>query len=249
MSKHPFSKIILEKVNLITGKRSRVVVEHILKHGSVTTEDLERVGYSHAPRAIRDVREQGLPLVRTWVKSSTGRKIASYTFGQTENIRHDRLGGRKVIAKAFHEAICISGGGKCAICLAAYENRYLQVDHRIPFEVIGDSAGADVSDYMPICGSCNRAKSWSCEHCANWQMKKDPEVCATCYWAKPDDYTHVAMSDVRRLDVIWQGEEVADYSVLADMADESKQPIPDFVKKALRRLASAEGARPKSDPK
>ena len=106
MSKPRFPKAILDKVKLITGKRSRVVVEHILKHGSVTTEDLERIGYSHPPRAIRDVREQGLPLAQTWVKSSTGRKIASYAFGKPEDIRHDRLGGRKVIAKALRCNLC-----------------------------------------------------------------------------------------------------------------------------------------------
>lgn len=41
----------------IQGKRSRVVIDHILKHGFITTEELETLyGYGHPPRAIRDVR-------------------------------------------------------------------------------------------------------------------------------------------------------------------------------------------------
>jgi len=55
-------KAILDIAKTVTGKRSRVVVDHILRHGNITTEDLENYGYKHPPGAIRDVREQGLPL-------------------------------------------------------------------------------------------------------------------------------------------------------------------------------------------
>lgn len=50
----------LDRIGRVTGKRSRVVVEHILEHGFITTDDLEQTyGYMHPPRAVRDVREQG----------------------------------------------------------------------------------------------------------------------------------------------------------------------------------------------
>jgi hypothetical protein len=95
MKKRSIPKAILKKIRLITGKRSRVVVDHILKHSSITTEDLEHYGYKHPPRAIRDVREQGLPLEMFWTKNSSGRKIAGYRLGRPEDIRHDRVGGQK----------------------------------------------------------------------------------------------------------------------------------------------------------
>lgn len=45
----------------VTAKRPRTVIDHILKHGYVTTEELkEQYGYDHPPRAARDVREQGI---------------------------------------------------------------------------------------------------------------------------------------------------------------------------------------------
>ena len=37
-------------LNAVTGKRARIVVEHIIKHGSITTDDLkEKYGCDHPP--------------------------------------------------------------------------------------------------------------------------------------------------------------------------------------------------------
>lgn len=239
MSKSKIPKEILAKAKMITGKRSRVVVDHILKFGSVTTEDLETYGYKHPPRAIRDVREQGLPLEMFWTRNTQGRKIAGYRFGDVAAIRHDRLGGRQVLSKDFHDQVCSHHNSKCGICQTSYEPRYLQLDHRVPFEVAGEPAAAELVEYMPICGSCNRAKSWSCEHCENWLHKKDPTVCATCYWASPGDYDHVAMRQMRRLDVVWEAEEIKDFEAATSAAEENEEPIPDFVKRVLRLACGA----------
>jgi len=240
MSKPKFPKAILQKAKMITGRRSRVVVDHILKHGSITTEDLENYGYKHPPRAIRDVREQGLPLEMFWTRNSSGRKIAGYRFGNLEAIRHDRLGGRRILSKEFHEQVCGLYRSKCGICLTKYESRYFQLDHRIPYEVGGEPETPEVKEYMPLCGSCNRAKSWSCEHCANWLEKKEPAICSTCYWASPEDYDHVAMRQMRRLDVVWEGEEVGDFEAAADAAKAAHEAMPEFVKRVLRRAFGRE---------
>ncbi len=57
-----FSPRILEMCAAVTAKRARAVIDHILAHGSVSTDDLQDMGYTHPPRAARDVREQGIPL-------------------------------------------------------------------------------------------------------------------------------------------------------------------------------------------
>lgn len=44
---------------------------------------------------------------------------------------------------------------------------------------------------MLLCASANRLKSHSCETCANW-TKKDPQMCEKCFWAHPENYSHVA---------------------------------------------------------
>ena len=59
-----YSEEFLELLNSVKAKRPRTVIQHILEHGYITSQDLKDVyGYNHPPRAVRDVREQGIPLV------------------------------------------------------------------------------------------------------------------------------------------------------------------------------------------
>ena len=236
MSQSDFPKAILDKAKSIRGKRSRIVVDHILRQGSITTEDLEKYGYKHPPRAIRDVREQGLPLDRFWTKNRDGRRIAGYRFGDPTGIRHDRLGGRMVLSRELQKQVYNDHRSRCGICLTKYERRYLQVDHRVPYEVEGDPADVSPQDYMPLCVSCNRAKSWSCEHCKNWIDVKNAEICRKCYWASPEAYDHIATHAIRRLDVAWKGKAVSEYDALLQMAGERGERLPEFVKSVLRRV-------------
>lgn len=56
-------KDFIELCHSITAKRPKTVIDHILEHGFITTEELkETYGYNHPPRAVRDVREHGIPL-------------------------------------------------------------------------------------------------------------------------------------------------------------------------------------------
>jgi len=236
-------KKILLKAKQITGKRAKIVVEHILKYGSITTEDLEvTYGYKHPPRAVKDVRDQGLPLAKFSTKNKQGRTIAGYRFGDFRQIRHDRLGGRRTLNKNFIAQLVKDHNNRCAVCNAHYETRYFQIDHKIPYEVAGDTnnSGQYAKVYQPLCGSCNRAKSWSCEHCLNWLEKKKPALCQTCYWANPCAYQHVALQEIRRLALEWQGNEVQDYVKLDSEAHNSGEPMPEYVKKILKQVFKAE---------
>jgi hypothetical protein len=87
---------------------------------------------------------------------------------------------------------------------------------------------------MLLCGSCNRSKSWPCEHCPNWREVKKTAVCECCYWAHPESYNHVATKDIRRLDLAWAGAEVADYDRLKAQAARAKAPMPQFVREVLK---------------
>ena len=227
----------LERLKAVTGKRARIVVDHILAHGSITTEELATLyGYKHAPRAVRDVREQGIPLETFSIKNEQGQTIAAYRFGNLENVIHERLGGRKTFSKAFKKQLIDHYSARCVICGEHYEDRYLQVDHRVPYQIAGDiqTEQRDLSHYMLVCGSCNRAKSWSCEHCPNWTDQKSPEICHNCYWASPDSYQHIALRLIRRLDVTWSDAEVLLYEKLKQQAVIAQQTLPDFVKAVLK---------------
>lgn len=229
----------LARLEAVTGKRSKTIVSHILKHGFVTTEEIEtNYGYKHPPRAARDVREQGIPLETFYVSNSEGRRIAAYRFDDPSTVRSGKVGGRTAFSKRFKQRLLEVHGRRCSICLAEYEERYLQIDHRVPYEISGDpeSLEESLSEYMLICGSCNRAKSWSCEHCDNWHEYKSPDLCRECYWAWPDSYKHVALRDIRRLDLVWTGsEEVELYDALRRRMEISGEPMPDYVKSLLKR--------------
>ena len=215
------------------GKRPRIVIRHILEYGSITTETLtKKYGYEHPPRAIRDVKDLGIPLVRKSTKNAAGKTIAIYVFSTKEEIV--RLGGRIPFPKGFKERI--SKSERCWLCGTYFKMRYLQVDHRVPFPISGDAGDMDPSHFMLLCGSCNRSKSWSCEHCPNWKCGKDEETCKTCYWANPESHTHAATINIRRLDVTWQGDEVPYYDKIVNDAKEVDQNVPDYIKGKLRDL-------------
>lgn len=222
----------------VTAKRAKTVIDHILKHGQITTEELaDTYGYDHAPRAARDVREQGIPLkTLSVVSTKTGRKIAAYTFDDLANIVGGRIGGRKAFSKAFKQKLIEHYGSKCTITGEAMEDRYLQIDHRIPYEVSGDEPGEnEVQDFMLLDASTQRAKSWSCEHCPNFDpAKRILDVCKTCFWAYPEEFTHVATEPKRRADIVWSGDEVRDFDVVKDQARASGMTIGDFIKTRLR---------------
>jgi 5-methylcytosine-specific restriction endonuclease McrA len=229
------AKQIKRLLKTVSSKRARTVIEHILKHGQITTEEISRYGYEHPPRAARDVREAGIPLETIRVRSSDGRSIAAYRLGDLRQVRQARLQGRQTFPKKFKDELFVLGSGKCAICAGKFEKRYLQMDHRVPYEVAGDTPDTKwgPNDYALLCGSCNRAKSWSCEHCINWQKDKLPHVCKTCYWASPEDYVHIALREIRRADVLWNENEIQDYERLKRSARQSKSPKPEHVKKII----------------
>jgi len=63
MSINKYPPDFIKLLHSVKAKRPRTVIEHILKHGQISTEELKDIyGYNHPPRAIRDVREHGIPV-------------------------------------------------------------------------------------------------------------------------------------------------------------------------------------------
>jgi hypothetical protein len=220
----------------VTAKRPKTVIDHILAHGFITTEDLkETYGYNHPPRAVRDVRELGISIETFRVTGSDGRKIAAYRFGNTNVQTYKKLSGRTALSQKLKDALIEKYGCQCFIYLEKVDERDLQVDHRIPYEVGGDGELNELSpnDFMLLSGSANRAKSWSCEQCENWNNSKEKSVCLSCYWAYPENYTHIATCEIRRIDLVWQGTEVSAYKKLKAEALALGKEIPVFVKEII----------------
>ena len=226
---------MLARIKAVTAKRAKTVLDHILKHGRITTDELKQTyGYSHPPRAARDVREQGIPLKTSSVTGPDGRPMAAYTIDE-ESFTDAAKSGRRAFSKAEKEALIARDGERCALCGGKFPGRALQIDHRVPYEVAGESASDDLSELMLVCGSCNRAKSWSCEQCPNWQDDKAPDVCRSCMWGSPEDYTHISTVERRVVTVNFDGAETADYNALAEGAEAAGRSLDDHAKTIIKR--------------
>ena len=236
MTKQKLPPEFMKLLKSVEAKRPKTVIDHTLKHGQITTEELkDTYGYNHPPRAVRDVRELGIPLKTFRVTGTDGRKIAAYKFGDPSEVRSAQLSGRTAFSSSLKDSLIEKQGPRCNIYLEPFPVRELQIDHRIPFEIAGDNGelSEDISEYMLLCASANRAKSWSCENCENWK-NKSISACQSCYWAFPESYSHIALRDVRRLDLLWSGEEVAEYDVLIKEAEKVQEEAPEYVKNVLR---------------
>lgn len=218
-----YSKTIVQKLNSITDKRPATVIQHILKHGYITSEELENLyGYKHPPRAVRDVRERGVNIETYRVKSSDGRNIGAYKFGDPvfldDNI--SKTAGRTVLSQTIKKALIEKYGSICFVYNQPMEERLLQIDHRVPYEIGGEQSD-DIECYMLLSPSANRAKSWTCEHCPNWKVK-DVDFCGHCFWAHPEDYSHIAGKQQRVIMIAFTGNEVEDYNKLIELVGEEK---------------------------
>lgn len=224
---------IIEKLNAITDKRPATVIQHILKHGFITTEELKnKYGYEHAPRAARDVRERGVNLVTYRVKGSDGRNIAAYKFGDPVFVEDklSKVGGRTALSQALKKSLVDKYGSVCFIYLQPMEERLLQVDHRIPYEIGGEQDENNIDCFMLLSPSANRAKSWTCEHCSNW-IVKDPAMCEKCFWAHPEEYTHIAGKEERQIIITFTDNEIEDYNRLISLVgvEEAEKTIKDLI--------------------
>ena len=235
---------ILALCKKVTAKRPRTVLDHIIKHGSVTTEELQSLyGYDHAPRAAADVRDAGIPLETSMVRSErTGRKIAAYSFGHPEDIVEGRIGGRKAFSKGFKDALVERYDSRDAITGERLNPRYLQIDHRVPYRVAGDAPHDESrpDEYMLLDASSQRAKSWSCEHCQNWQDQRDEDTCRSCFWAWLERYDHIAGEPVRRVDIEWRGAEIVVFERLRSRAEAEDSTVAAYIKRLLARILGPE---------
>lgn len=226
------------RLNSITDKRPSTAIQHIIEHGFITTEELTNTyGYEHPPRAARDVRERGVNLETYRVKSSDGRNIAAYRFGNPIFIDNkiSKVAGRTALTQVLKKALIEKYGAVCFVYLQPMEERLLQIDHRIPYEIGGEQED-NVDCYMLLSPSANRAKSWTCEHCPNW-TRKDMEFCSNCFWAHPENYTHIAGRKERQIVITFTDNEIEDYNRLINLVgqDNAEKTIKDLISDYIKK--------------
>lgn len=237
MKQSELPKDFLEVLNGVKNKRARFVIDTILEKGFCSTEDLKNGGYEHAPRAARDVRELGIPLITGRIEDSNGKSIAAYSFGDWEEAKEKNMlaksGGRTQLTAKLKDALIDRYGCRCHLYGEEYEKRLLQPDHRIPYEIGGDPEDMmDTDRFMLLSPSANRDKSWACEHCPNWE-NKDPEFCKSCYYAYPESYSHIAGKEEKRIDLVFKNDDVGLYDRVDELARETNTTKAEFMKRLI----------------
>lgn len=230
----------IEKLNSVTNKRARFVIDKILEQGFCSTQDLKDKGYEHAPRAARDVRELGIPLDTFKVKDRNGKNIAAYRFGDWEKAKKSnqlaKTGGRTQLAEQLKKALIDKYGCRCNLYGEEYPSRLLQPDHRIPYEIGGNPDDMmDLNYFMLLSPSANRDKSWACEHCGNWKIK-DVEFCKSCYYAFPENYGHIAGRQEKKIELVFKNDDIDIYNKIIEMAGKYNLSKQDLVKRLLQYL-------------
>jgi hypothetical protein len=223
-----------------TSKRAVAALNVMLRKGSVSTDELNELGYNHPPRVIGDIRDAGIPVETTRQTSNkTGRRMAVYVFGDPSRIQDGRVGGRSALPKAFKEKLITKYGMMDCITGARLDSAVLQIDHRVPYRIAGDVGlhSHDVEAYMLLDASSQRAKSWSCENCPNMLGTRDPKVCGNCYWAFPEAYQHIATKQIRRTDIAWQGLDVLLHDKLKAMAVSEGKTLAGLIIELARQKA------------
>ena len=183
----------VKRAREVKSKRAKEVVDEIFAKGYCTTAYIESLGYNHPPRAARDVRENGIPLVtKRYQDPESGRRLAAYVFGDfNADSLASKANGRTQLSNELKQKLIDKYGSRCFIFLEDLPEKDLQVDHRIPYEIAGEQDTENIDNFMLVSASANRRKSWECEHCPNWNVK-DPETCRAYFWAHPEEYAHVA---------------------------------------------------------
>jgi hypothetical protein len=215
-----YPKEFMELLNSIEAKRPRTVIQHILAHGYITSQELkDQYGYNHPPRAVRDVRERGIPIETYRTEGADGRKIAAYRFGNPSEAHNtlSKSAGRTALSKVLKQALIDKYGSRCFIYLEAMDENALQVDHRVPYEISGEQDETGIDAFMLVSPSANRAKSWTCEQCDNWETK-DVQYCLNCFWAYPEDYDHVANLKQKIVTIVFTGNEIEDFNRLVEQS-------------------------------
>lgn len=230
----PVLLTFIESVRSFCSARALFAIDKILRDGYVTAEELQKQGYVHGARVIGDVRDNGIPIITKKIKTASGRSVANYVFGDVADIKQHKVGGRVAFPASFKRKLIEAYGSTCALSNAALSADELQIDHRIPYLISGDNANVrSVDEFMLLSASMQRSKSWACENCENSRRLYIIQNCKSCYWANPDQFTHVALRPERRVDLVFLNGEIFAFDQMKANATELRISIQSYIKKML----------------
>lgn len=226
----------IESVFMHCTSRARWAIEHMIENGSISSVYMLENGHLHPARVIGDVRDQGIP-VNTKTINHDGKRIAQYSFGTEEEINRAKFGGRKPISKRTKQLLLERNGKSCQLSGIKLDENELQIDHRIPFTLIGEPENPKcTSNYMLLSKSMQRTKSWACESCPNLKKHRKIKNCLSCYWASPEHYTHKAMENERVVSLVWDDADAVNLAKMQALAESHGLSVQTLIKNTLSAI-------------
>ena len=73
------------------------------------------------------------------------------------------------------------------------------------------------------------------KHCHNWTVK-DAQFCQNCFWAHPENYSHIAGKEERQIIITFTDNEIDDYNHLISIVGQEqaenkiKELISEYIK-------------------
>ncbi len=215
--------------------RAQKMLRWLLEHGSISTYDIEKLEYGHPPRVAQDLKDAGIIIKRIWGQHpETGNRMGIYVLGAEAPITKNTFSGRKALSRNLENQIYEHYGIRCNMDAFEHGKRALQADHRIPYLVGGDPDRFDVSDWQLLCGSHQQRKKHECENCDNMKIK-EVEICNGCFWAFPENYSHVAMKPLRRIDTSWGQEDMDTFNRLKGFPEEKGIDLTEAIRRIVRK--------------
>lgn len=64
----------------------------------------------------------------------------------------------------------------------------------------------------------------------------DLGVIKSCFWATPENYTHICMNEIRMTEISWHGDDdLKIYEYLERFSQDNNQTIQDSIKKLIQK--------------
>jgi hypothetical protein len=121
------------RIEAVTNRRARMVLDHIVENGSITADDIQGFGYREHRRAVQDCRDLGFPIKNARIKSPQGGTVGVWSLDLDAAVGAGM--GRRQFPKKFRELLVARAGSRCESCAAREAMRTLQADHRIPYAI------------------------------------------------------------------------------------------------------------------
>ena len=219
--------------------RAKVAADLLIRKRVVNKFDFEKtsVPVSQVPRAIRDLKGHGIPIIsleRINVPQSKS-KVSQYALGDAKDIEANQKYGRQYNPSGMKRRLARLHGSVCVFCGKHLEPKERELDHKLPIEIFGELSPAErlnPDNYQLVCRNCNRLKREATSHGAFDDKQDGIDAVKSNYWYDPTQYRKNKDDGLYNQSiVVWKNNaDVQTYSQIKRYSKENNQDFQDTLK-------------------